>query len=185
MAQDVFAHCGFAPMRSVIGFAAAAILAATFVPRYAAHLSDARSARKLAVPQLTEPAPPAPTNFGSVVVDPDASGHYRVSGDIDGHPLYFMIDTGASVVTLSAADAASLGIFPTGRDYTMVLRTANGTVRGAPTKLGRVDIGSLTVPDVEAVVMPDGALSDNLLGLSFLSRLRHFEFSQGRMVLEQ
>jgi len=42
-----------------------------------------------------------------------------------------------------------------------------------------------TVRDVGAVVLPDGALSDNLLGLSFLSRLRRFEYSNGRLVLEQ
>jgi aspartyl protease family protein len=41
------------------------------------------------------------------------------------------------------------------------------------------------VRDVPAVVMPDGALSENLLGMSFLSRLRHFEYSEGKMVLEQ
>ncbi len=172
-------------MRSVIGFAAAALVAAAIVPRYAAQLSDAHSATRLTAARQAAPAQHGSANFGSVVVDPDPYGHFRVSGDVDGHPLNLMIDTGASVVTLTASDAASLGIFPAQRDYTMLLRTANGTVRGAPTKLDRVDIGSLTVPDVDAVVMPDGALSDNLLGLSFLSRLRHFEFSDGRMILEQ
>jgi aspartyl protease family protein len=48
-----------------------------------------------------------------------------------------------------------------------------------------VEVGDIMVHDVAAVVMPDGALRDNLLGLSFLSRLRHFEYSEGKMVLEQ
>jgi len=67
----------------------------------------------------------------------------------------------------------------------MLISTANGTVRAAPTTLDMIEVGDIMVRDVAAVVMPNGALSDNLLGLSFLSRLRHFEFSDGKMVLEQ
>jgi aspartyl protease family protein len=48
-----------------------------------------------------------------------------------------------------------------------------------------VEVGDLIVRDVAAVILPDGALSDNLLGLSFLSRLRRSEYSDGRLVLEQ
>jgi aspartyl protease family protein len=48
-----------------------------------------------------------------------------------------------------------------------------------------VEVGGLQVYDVRALVLPDDALSENLLGLSFLSRLRRFEFSNGRLVLEQ
>jgi aspartyl protease family protein len=96
-----------------------------------------------------------------------------------------MVDTGASVIALTASDAARLGIHPAQRDFTAEVRTANGSVRAAPARLDRVEIGDLTVRDVGAVVLPDGALSDNLLGLSFLSRLRRFEYSNGRLVLEQ
>jgi aspartyl protease family protein len=58
-------------------------------------------------------------------------------------------------------------------------------VRAAPTQLDTVEVGDLLVRDVAAVVLPDEALSDNLLGLSFLSRLRRFEYSDGKLVLEQ
>jgi len=58
-------------------------------------------------------------------------------------------------------------------------------VRAAPARLDKVEVGDLVVRDVAALVMPDEALSDNLLGLSFLSRLRRFEYSGGRLVLEQ
>jgi aspartyl protease family protein len=58
-------------------------------------------------------------------------------------------------------------------------------VRAAPTTLDMVEIGGIMVRDVPAVVMPDGVLSENLLGMSFLTRLRHFEYSDGKMVLEQ
>jgi aspartyl protease family protein len=81
--------------------------------------------------------------------------------------------------------AARLGIHPAQRDFTVEVRTANGSVRAAPARLDKVEVGDLIVRDVAAVILPDGALSDNLLGLSFLSRLRRFEYSDGRLVLEQ
>jgi aspartyl protease family protein len=171
-------------MRFVITFAAAALVAAAIIPKYAAHLIDTRTPSEMAAAQPVAIEAAVPSS-DSVVVEPDASGHFRVQGDVDGRALSFMIDTGASVIALTAADAASLGIHPAVNDYTVVLTTANGTVHAAPTRLDRVEIGDLEVSDVAAVVMPEGALSDDLLGLSFLSRLRHFEFSGGRMVLEQ
>ena len=48
-----------------------------------------------------------------------------------------------------------------------------------------LEVGGITVRDVDAMVLPDEALSENLLGLSFLSRLKRYEASKGRMVLEQ
>ena len=66
-----------------------------------------------------------------------------------------------------------------------MVRTANGTVRAAPVMLDRVEIDDIVVHDVAAMVLPDGALHDNLLGLTFLSRLQRFEYSDGKLVLEQ
>jgi aspartyl protease family protein len=107
----------------------------------------------------------------------------------DAHPagrlINFMVDTGASVIALTVSDAARLGIHPAQRDFTVEVRTANGSVRAAPARLDKVEVGDLIVRDVAAVILADGALSDNLLGLSFLSRLRRFEYSDGRLVLEQ
>ena len=71
------------------------------------------------------------------------------------------------------------------RDYTARVSTANGEVKAARTKLRRVQIGGITVYDVSAMVLPDEALSTNLLGVSFLSRLKRYEYANGRMVLEQ
>ena len=115
----------------------------------------------------------------------DARGHFLVEARVDGRLINFMVDTGASVIALTASDAARLGIHPAQRDFTVEVRTANGSVRAAPARLDKVEVGDLIVRDVAAVILPDGALSDNLLGLSFLSRLRRFEYSDGRLVLEQ
>jgi aspartyl protease family protein len=96
-----------------------------------------------------------------------------------------MVDTGASVIALTERDASMLGIHPSERDYVAMVSTANGPVRAAPIQLGMVEIDDLVAHDVAALVLPDGALTQNLLGLSFLSRLRRFEYSGGKLVLEQ
>ena len=61
----------------------------------------------------------------------------------------------------------------------------NGAMRVAPVELGMVEIDDLEVHNVAAVVLPPGVLSESLLGLSFLSRLRRFEYADGKLVLEQ
>jgi aspartyl protease family protein len=128
---------------------------------------------------------PSADDTRSVVIPPSSNGHFHVDGRIDGRRLTFMVDTGASVIALTERDASTLGIHPAERDYVATVSTANGTVRVAPIRLGMVEIDDLVVHDVAAVVLPDGALSENLLGLSFLSRLRRFEYSGGKLVLEQ
>jgi aspartyl protease family protein len=131
-------------------------------------------------------AAPEPRSAGRTVIIPrDSRGHFLVNGRVDGKRLGFMVDTGASVIALTARDAARLGIRPTLREFTAEVKTANGIVRAAPTRLDRVEIDDISVRDVVALVMPDEALSKNLLGLSFLSKLRRFEYSSGKLILEQ
>ncbi len=96
-----------------------------------------------------------------------------------------MVDTGASMIALTMKDAGRVGIYPAERDFTAKVGTANGTIRGAPVRLREVEIDGIVVRDVRAMVLPDEALGGNLLGLSFLSRLRRYEFSGGKLVLEQ
>ncbi len=121
----------------------------------------------------------------TVTIPRDSRGHFQVNGRVDGRQLGFMVDTGASVIALTATDAARLGIRPASREFTAEVKTANGTVRAARTQLNRVEIDGITVRDVAALVVPDEALSENLLGLSFLSKLRRFEYANGKLVLEQ
>ena len=112
------------------------------------------------------------------------NGHFNVEGMVDGRRMDFLVDTGASVIALREGDAARLGIHPSEREYTARVSTANGVVRAAPIELNRVEIGSLTVRNVAALVLPDEALGQNLLGMSFLSKVR-WEHRNGRLVLEQ
>jgi aspartyl protease family protein len=172
-------------MRSIIAFAALALVASVAVPRFVTHMNAAgpapaaMSARPVAAPQ------PASNNSRSVTVPRDERGHFAVDARVDGRRLGFMVDTGASLIALTESNAAQLGIHPTPRDYVAEVKTANGSVRAARTELGMVEVGDLVVRNVPALVLPDEALSENLLGLSFLSRLRRFEYSDGKLVLEQ
>ena len=174
-------------MRPIFFFALLAAVAAAIVPRYMGQIGGSAAIQSPAVPATPNPqvATAEPGSSGSrVVIHPDQRGHFRTEGAIDGRRLDCIVDTGASVVTLTESDAARLGFHPAPRDYVAQLKTANGTVRGAPVRLGMVEVGGLMLRNVSAIVLPDAALSDNLLGLSFLSRLRRFEYRDGRLVLE-
>lgn len=171
-------------MRSVAAFVGFAFAAAFVVPRYASHIGTAPSPLALEA----HPAVPAAAvngNSRSVVVPRDDRGHFEVDARVNGRRIGFMVDTGASVIALTARDAARLGIHPAQNAFIAEVRTANGTVRAAPVTLDRVEIDDIVEYNVGAMVLPEGALGDNLLGLTFLSKLRKFEYSDGRLVLEQ
>src|SRR3954464_5550594 len=121
----------------------------------------------------------------SLSIPRDPRGHFLTDGRIDGQRIDFMVDTGASVVALNEKSAARFGLRPSRGDYNATVNTANGTIKAARTRIAMMDVGGLIVRDVEALVLPDEALAENLLGLSFLSRLKRFEYANGRLVLEQ
>jgi aspartyl protease family protein len=173
-------------MRSVATLVGLSLAAAIMVPRLSAQTQPPSAAPTIMAAQPAAAAVEAtPSNSRSVVVRPGRNGHFEVDGRVDGRFMKFMVDTGATVIALSETDAAMLGIHPSQREFSALVKTANGTVRAAPTRLSMVEIQDLVVRDVDAVVLPDTALSDNLLGLSFLARLSRFSYSDGELVLEQ
>ena len=121
----------------------------------------------------------------SVSISRDGRGHFATEGRIEGQRIHFMVDTGASMIALNEKSAALFGLRPTPGQYTATVSTANGVIRAAPARLAMVEIGGLVVRDVDAMVLPDESLSENLLGLSFLSKLKRIEYANGQMVLEQ
>lgn len=174
-------------MRNFIIFGIAALVAAALLPRYFDRVAG-HAAVPPATAAQTVAAPPVTAYSGgprTVVVERDRRGHFAVEGAVDGRRIHFMVDTGASVIALTERDAGRLGYHPATRDYTLKMRTANGIAQAAPVKLDMVEIGGVMVRNVDAIVMREEALSENLLGLSFLSRLRRFEYREGRLVLEE
>lgn len=105
------------------------------------------------------------------------NGHFVARGAVNGAALSLLVDTGASTVVLKPADAERIGIDTSALSFTTPVSTANGTTFAAPVRLKSVAVGPLEVRDVEALVAMPGALNENLLGMSFLKRLRSYEFS--------
>jgi aspartyl protease family protein len=171
-------------MKQIIAFAIAAMLIAGIMPRVMSHIGNTSS--ETASARRAEPVPqPQGSAYRTVPLRADSRGHFQVEGSVDGRRLDFMVDTGATVIALRERDAGRLGIFPTPRDYTSRSSTANGIVKVAPVRLPSLEVNGIRIHDVAAVVFPDEALSVNLLGMSFLSRLRRFEMANGRLVMEQ
>jgi aspartyl protease family protein len=105
----------------------------------------------------------------STVLSADARGHFLAEGAVNGHPLRFVVDTGATVVALPAHEARRLGIdYRKGQPGTT--RTAGGIVPVFRVMLDRVKVGGIELHAVEGLVIEQG-LDIALLGMSFLSRL--------------
>lgn len=119
----------------------------------------------------------------SVRIRKRSDGHFMVKTETDGVALSMLVDTGASTVVLKPADAQRLGINIERLRYGVPVQTANGTTYAASVRLSRLAIGNIVLEDVDALVAKPGTLKDNLLGMSFLSRLRSYEFTSEYLTL--
>lgn len=116
------------------------------------------------------------------IIDAGPHGHFLVEAVVDGVPVDFLVDTGASHVVLSMQDARKLGFTPDRLRFTQEFQSANGAVRAAPVELRELRIGQLRLFDLEASVN-GGPLPISLLGMSFLERLSSYEVARGRLIL--
>jgi aspartyl protease family protein len=106
----------------------------------------------------------------SATLAADPRGHFFAEATVNGQPVRFVVDTGASTVVLSGSDATRLGIdWRTGRSGRM--QTANGTTTGYLVKLQTVRVGGIELQNVDGVVVEQGLGGFGLLGMSFLNRL--------------
>ncbi len=104
---------------------------------------------------------------GEVVLLRGPDGHYRAPGEINGQPVEFMVDTGATVVAIPDSLATRLGL---ARGLAVRVHTANGDAVAYETRLDGVRLGGALATDVAAHVVPGMTGDEVLLGMSFLSR---------------
>ena len=163
-------------------FAALVIAASLSVTR--APPSSSASPAVEAPPSVAEPGGPAaaPQDRNVIVLPRDPDGHFYADAVVNGASIRFMVDTGASTVALTRADAERAGMFYAENDFNRVGRGAGGDVAYRPVTLGRVEVGSIEMRDVRGVVI--GGNGDvSLLGQSFLSTLGSVTIEGDRMVL--
>lgn len=134
------------------------------------------------------PGMPVPVDTGNpetagVRISKQTDGHFLARTTTNGAKIDMIVDTGASTVVLKPSDAERAGIKLDGLNYAVPIRTANGTALAARIRLKNVSIGPVGIDNVEALVTRPGALHESLLGMSFLSRLRSYEFSGDYLTL--
>jgi aspartyl protease family protein len=120
---------------------------------------------------------------GEVTVSKTPRGHFEFKIETNGTPLNMMFDTGASTVVLRSEDAARIGIRLQDSDFTVIVRTANGTAQAAPITIKSMSIGGIREENIRAMVAKPGLLSENLLGMSFLERLSSYEVRADQLIL--
>ncbi len=146
---------------------------------------------QIATTRAQEPPPAAKAaedkvligNGSAQVVVPRApDGHFYVDAQVGPTVIHFLIDTGATAVALSRADAQRAGIAPIAGDFIGEARTANGKVAMKPVMIDRIRIGPLEARDVEGAVI-DGDLGVSLLGQSWLRRVGSVTIKDDRLIL--
>jgi aspartyl protease family protein len=130
------------------------------------------------------PAPPVaePDSGSAATIAKAGDGHYWASAQVNGARVRFLVDTGATAVALTAADASRLGLDLSRLDFHYRVVTASGEARAASVKLASVDVGGAKVADVDALVI-DRGLDTSLLGMTYLGRLSSFQATRQALIL--
>lgn len=140
-----------------------------------------------AVDLASVPAKPAtPMPLGrQVLVTADERGHFTSAFKLNGRQIDGMIDTGATLVAINTSTARRIGISLNQSDFSHQVNTANGAIKAAVVTVERLQIGKISIDNVQAVVLDDRALQTNLIGMSFLRRLQKYEVQNGALLLVQ
>jgi aspartyl protease family protein len=133
----------------------------------------------------TTPVPVSPPvqNGPGVTISRSDDGHFRSEVRINGRSVSMMLDSGASLVTLTEADAAAAGIYPAASAFTGRARTAGGEVPFAQVSIDRIALGGIERRNVAAAVVRGNMLPQSLLGQSFLGQVAEVRIADGEMRL--
>ncbi len=159
-----------------------ALFFANFGDKIAAVIKNEISYARDSAPRQISPSANI-TNSIEIPIQND--GHYWVKMNVNNRPIDFVVDTGASYVTLSHKDAEKLNLSLSKSDYNIDFRTAAGITSMAEITIDTLSIGVIEVYDVKAYVAREGMLSVSLLGMNFLNGLQSFEFRGQELVFSQ
>jgi aspartyl protease family protein len=168
-------------MRWVLLCCGVVLLGVGVLDRGPALLSD-RAAPPVSDARVASLAGPVSSPASNTLVYPaNERGHVILNAVVNGAPVSFLVDTGATLVTLTPEDAHAAGISPGQLVFNRRVHTANGPARMAPVTLREVRIDQLSIYDVPAAVLQN--LNVSLLGMSFLARLRSYEMRDGKLTI--
>ena len=119
----------------------------------------------------------------AVSIRKSINGHFEARGLVNGEPVDFLIDTGATSIALSHDDAIRIGFSDSDLSYTLIISTANGRARAAQVRLDSVDVGTIGRTGLRALVAAPGQLDQSLLGMNFISLLSAFEMRRDEVIL--
>ncbi|MBY6138076.1 TIGR02281 family clan AA aspartic protease [Leisingera daeponensis] len=132
--------------------------------------------------QTVRPQQSVAIDAGRVEVPRSPDGHYYLTLEVNGAPVQFLVDTGASQVVLNERDATSAGIDTGSLAYLGRASTANGEVRTASVWVDEISLGGITDKNVR-VWVNQGELEQSLLGMGYLQRWSSIEIRNGALVL--
>jgi aspartyl protease family protein len=167
---------------------AVAVLVALGMAQQVLRLSSAHASAPLqvAAPATPEVASSTPAQTGTDAQDAQinkaSDGHYWAEAEVNGRWIHCLIDTGATTVALTRADAERLGLDIDALSFNQPVNTANGQTQAAHVNLDYVSVAGARVAEVPAVVVKDG-LSTSLLGMSYLGKLSRFEATPTSLIL--
>jgi aspartyl protease family protein len=126
---------------------------------------------------------PAQVGDHELVVSQDAEGAFTIVGEVNGQPVRFMVDTGASETVLAPEDARRLGVDLGALKFDHMSETANGKGYGAPFTASELKVGPIRLTDFKMEINK-APMSSSLLGLSFLNRLESFRIEGRKLYLK-
>jgi len=122
------------------------------------------------------------TGQNQITISLSQDNHYYINLKINNQNVRFMIDTGASDITLSQQDAKKIGINLDDLTYNKIYQTANGKTYGASVNLNKIELAGIIFYNIAASVNSSN-MGSSLLGMSFLRNFKKYEFYQDKLIL--